>query len=175
KLMLAEVYKCKLHLARNFNVHLARDANAPRLRNRFEASSNVDAIAVDAGVVENNVTLIDPNAEVHARVPSTPALRPAIVLDCHRALACIQDAAEHCEDPIAGRVNGAAPVLCDHGEYDGLMRLEVANRAGFVRTHEGAVTSDICRKNCCEPTLLPLSHRSGLSRINYSVGLPYSR
>src|SRR5215831_16931405 len=78
--MLAEVYKCKLHLARNFNVHLARDANAPRLRNRFEASSNVDAIAVDAGAVENNVTLIDPNAEVYAAGSFYASITP-----CHRA------------------------------------------------------------------------------------------
>src|SRR5215813_10375873 len=43
-------------------VHLAGDANAPRLRNRFETGGNVDAIAVDAGVVKDNVALIDPNA-----------------------------------------------------------------------------------------------------------------
>jgi hypothetical protein len=65
KLVLAEVYRRKLHLAGNFFVHLAGDANPPRLRNRFETSGNVDAIAVDACVVKDNVAVIDSNAEVH--------------------------------------------------------------------------------------------------------------
>src|SRR5215467_9624777 len=116
--MLAEVYKRKLHLASNFDVHLAGDANAPRLRNRFETSGNVDAIAVDAGVVKDNVTLIDPNAEMDTAgfFYSSIALRHR-PLDCHRALNCIHYTAELCKDPVAGGINDAAAVLCDYGEY----------------------------------------------------------
>ena len=96
--------------------------------------------------------VIDPNAEVHpARFFYASIALCHRPLDCHRALDCVHDAAELCEDPIAGGVNDTAAVLCDHGEYDGLMRLEVPNRPGFIRTHEGAVASDIGRKNRCQP------------------------
>jgi len=55
------------------------------------------------------------------------------------------------KNPVAGGVDDAAAVFGDHGKYDGLMLLETANRVGFVRTHEGAVSSDVGRKNCCQP------------------------
>src|SRR5215510_14417112 len=42
-------------------------------------------------------------------------------------------------------------MLLDHGENDGLMLLETANRAGFICTHEGAVSSDVGRKYCRQP------------------------
>jgi hypothetical protein len=57
------------------------------------------------------------------RASSTSALRCHNPLDRHRALDCVHDAAELSEDPIACRVNYAAAVLLDHGEYDGLMPL----------------------------------------------------
>jgi len=97
-------------------------------------------------------SLIDADAEAHAAgfFYASIALRHR-PLDCHRALSCVRDTAELCEDPIAGGVNDAASALCDHGEYDGPMHLEVANRTGFIRTQEGAVTSDVGRKNCCQP------------------------
>ena len=149
--MLAEVYKRKLYLAGNFFVHLAADANAPGLRNRFETSRKVDAIAVDAGVVKDNVALVDPNAELHQH---SLRHRP---LDCHRALDRFHDTAELSEDPTAGGVNDAAAVPCGHGEYDGLIRLQVANRAGLIRTHGGAVTNDSGRRNGCQPADKPWS------------------
>jgi hypothetical protein len=52
---------------------------------------------------------------------------------------------------IAGGVNDAPDVLFDHGEYDGLMLLEIANCIGFIRAHQGAVSSDVGRKNCRQP------------------------
>src|SRR5215831_5100000 len=150
--MLAEVYKSKLHLAGDVFIYLARDANPPRLRHGLETSSDVDAIAVDARLVKDDITLIDADAEVHPAGLFYPsiALRHRS-LDCHRALCCIHYTAELCEDPVAGGINDAAAVLCDYGEYGRLMRLEAPNRAGFIRPHEGAVTSDIGRKNRCQP------------------------
>jgi hypothetical protein len=114
ELLLAEIYKRKLHLAGDVFIHFVGDANAPRLRNGFETSSDVDAIAVDAGVIEDDVALIDPDAEAHAAaffyVSIALRHRP---LDGHRALGCVHYTAELCEDPIAGGVNDAAAVFCD--------------------------------------------------------------
>src|SRR5262249_55922851 len=68
KLLLAGVYKCELHLPTDVFIHLAGDANTTRLCNAFKACSDVDAVPVDAGIVKDDVPLIDANAEAHAAV-----------------------------------------------------------------------------------------------------------
>src|SRR5262249_41874815 len=95
KLLLAEVHKRELHLAADVFMHLAGDANASRLCDAFKSGSNVDAVAVDAGVVKDDVTLIDADAEAQAAVffHVSIALRHD-TLDRHRALDRAQDTAE---------------------------------------------------------------------------------
>src|SRR4029450_5094079 len=153
KLPLAEVHKRELQLAADVFIHPAGDANAPGLCKVFETGSDVDAVAIDTGVVKDDITLIDADAEAHAaslfHVGIALRHNP---LDRHRALDCVHDAAELSEDPIACRVNYAAAVLLDHGEYDGLMPLETANCIGLIRAHEGAVSGDVGRENCRQPT-----------------------
>ena len=80
----------------------------------FATSSDVNAIAIDAGVVEGDVTLIDPDAETHAASFFYPALRSAIV----RWIATATQAAftaltKFCEDSIAGGVNDASAMLLE--------------------------------------------------------------
>jgi len=63
------------------------------------------------------------------------------LLDGDGALHGVHDAWELRKNAVARRVNEAAAVLFDHWEYHGLMLLEIANSAGFMRAHEGAVAS----------------------------------
>jgi hypothetical protein len=42
-------------------------------------------------------------------------------------------------------------VLVDHGEYDGLMLPEIADRVRIIRAHEGAVSCNVGRKDGCQP------------------------
>jgi hypothetical protein len=96
--------------------------------------------------------LIDADAKAHAASVFHVgiALRHC-PLDRHGALDCIHDAAKLSQDAVTGGVNDAAAVPFDHWEYDGLVLLETANRVGFIRAHEGAVSSDVGRKNCRQP------------------------
>src|SRR5262245_42647265 len=151
KLLFAEILKGEVHLAADVFIHLAADADTPWLGKVFEAGSDVDAVAIDADIVKYDITLVDANAEAHAAsfVYISIALRHC-PLDCYRALDCVHDAAELSEDAVTGGVNDTASVLFDHGENDGLMLLETANRVPFIRAHECAVTSDVGRKNCCQ-------------------------
>ena len=41
------------------------------------------------------------------------------------------------------------------------MSFEITNSACLVGAHQGAVSGYISSQDCCEPTLLALSHRSG--------------
>ncbi len=102
KLLLAEVYKRKLHLAADVFVDPAGDTNSAGLCKAFEMGSELDAVAINAGCVRDDITLIEADAEAHAaslfHVGITPRHRS---LDCDRALGCVHDATKLCEDPIA--------------------------------------------------------------------------
>src|SRR5262245_1345100 len=106
-----------------------------------------------SGLVNDDVTLVEADAEAHAVsfFYVSIALRHC-PLDCHRALGCVHNTAKLRQDPITSGVNDAAAVLFDHGEHDGLMLLEITNRAGVIRAHEGAVSSNVGSKNCHQPT-----------------------
>src|SRR5262249_630254 len=140
ELLLAGIYKRELHLAAYVLIHLTGDANAPRLCNAFKSSSDVDTIAVDASIVKNDVTQIDADADAHAagvfHVGIALRHNP---LDRHCALDCAHDTPKLSEDPIAGSVNDATTMLCDDGEHDGLVRLQIADGCLLIGTHEGAV------------------------------------
>ena len=103
----------------NFVVHLARDADAARLRDALQPCGDVDAIAVDTGLVEDDIALVDADAELHApsRIDGSVALGHCL-LDRHRALDRIQDAGELGQDAVACRVDDAAAVLADHRQDD---------------------------------------------------------
>jgi hypothetical protein len=46
--------------------HLAGDADAAGLRDPFEPRRDVDAVAIDPGLVVDDVTQVDADAEAHA-------------------------------------------------------------------------------------------------------------
>src|ERR1700723_3327071 len=52
-----------IDLAANLPVRIVRDANAPRFGNAFQARRDVDAIAEDVVVVDDDITDMNPDAE----------------------------------------------------------------------------------------------------------------
>src|SRR5262245_39122049 len=116
--------------------HPAGDANAPGLCKVFETGSNVDAVAIDAGLVKDDVTLVDAYAELHEAtffyIRIALRHRP---LDCHCTLGGVHHAAKLGQDTVTGGINDAAAVLLNHGDHHGLMLLEAANRVGFIHAH----------------------------------------
>jgi len=62
KLLFAKVYKRELHPTAYVLIHLAGDADPPGSA-RFRGGSDVDAVGIDAGIVKDNVTLIDADTE----------------------------------------------------------------------------------------------------------------
>jgi len=108
-LLFAKVYKRELHPTAYVLIHLAGDADPPWLGKVFEAGSDVGAVAIDAGIVKDNVTLIDADTQAHeARfVYASISLRHR-PLDFYCTLGCVNDAAKLRQDPVAGGVNDAA-------------------------------------------------------------------
>jgi len=100
--------------ARRILLNAGRDADAARLGQAFEACCDIDAIAEDVAVLDNDVTLVDADAELDATAQGywgvalghcRPAFRPA-----HQS---VDDAGELDQEPIAGGLDDAALVASD--------------------------------------------------------------
>jgi hypothetical protein len=62
--LLADVFEGEVELARGVLLHASRDADAARLREAFEPSGDVDAVAKDVAVLNDDVSNINANAEL---------------------------------------------------------------------------------------------------------------
>ena len=133
---------------------LARDADAARLGDALQACGDVDAVAVDARLVVDDIAEVDADAELHPTIcfDGGVALGHRL-LDGDRALDRVHDAGELGEDAVAGRVDDAAAVLGDHRQHDRLMRLEVADGTRLVSAHQRAVAGDVGGEDCGQPAL----------------------
>jgi hypothetical protein len=117
--------------------HRARNADASRLREHFEARRHVDAVAKDVVVLDDHVAQIDADPKLH---PSRR--RDVRVAPCHPALdlGCAQyrigDAVELDQHAVASGLDDAAAILRD-GRIDELdpMGLETRESTGLVDLH----------------------------------------
>jgi hypothetical protein len=105
---------------------------------------DVDAVAINASVVKDDITLVDANAKLQAtrRVVGGVALshRP---LNCEGSLHGIHGTLKLSQDAIARRVDHPSSMFADQREHDSLMPLEIANSRFLVRTHDGAVAGNV--------------------------------
>ena len=66
QLRLAEILEGEVEPSGGVLLHPRRDADAAGLGERFEASGDVDAVAEDVAVLDDDVTLVDADAELDA-------------------------------------------------------------------------------------------------------------
>src|SRR5262249_38138841 len=111
----------------------------------LQSSRNVDLVAIEVAPVDNHIAQVDPDAEFY------PLLRRNIgiafahaLLDLNRASHRIHDARKLNEDTITSRLHYATAILLVLG-VDQLTAifLEAGERAGLIRTHQPAITSNI--------------------------------
>ena len=104
----------KSSLPRVWVTHRVRDADAAGLGQRFEPGGDVDPVAEDVVVVDDDVAEIDADAPLDAPVSGVAALRSAIAAcTVDRAAHRIDDAGEFDEQPVAGGLDDAAVMLGD--------------------------------------------------------------
>src|SRR6185503_16783650 len=116
----------------------------------FQPSRHVDAVAVDASLVVDDITDVDADAELHTVfwVNSGIALYH-LGLDRDRTFDCVHHAREFGKNAVASRVDDATTELSDHRQDDCLMPLEIMHRAHLVRAHQRAVTGNVRSKDGC--------------------------
>src|SRR6516165_357727 len=109
ELLLADVLEGEVELARDILMNASRHADAARLGQAFEPGRDVDAIAKDVAVLDDDVADVDADAELDTTVRGQRGIAFAHRrLYLGRAAQRIDDAGELDQQPIAGRLDDAS-------------------------------------------------------------------
>src|ERR671934_43463 len=135
------------------------DADPTWLRQSLQTRSDIDAVAVNILVVDDDVTDVETDAKL-----DTPFRRDLDValgdlpLDVDRAAYRIDDAGKLDQDAIARGLDDAPAMLRDFWIDDrASVAFEGRQRAFFIQTHQPGIACDIPRENGREPALDPFS------------------
>jgi hypothetical protein len=165
--LLSNIAPGQAELAEDRVPHRRRDADAAGLSERLEPGRDIDAVAVDAGSVVDDVAEIDADAEQHSVVRGN--IEVALghdLLNGDGAFDRAHGAWELRHDAVARDIDDASTVLGDERQDDGLVRLEVAHRLFFVAPHQARVTSDVRGQDGREATLVSME---ALLRLGHGV------
>jgi len=77
ELLLADVFKGEVETARGILLHTSRDADAARLGQLLEARRDIKAVAEDVAILDDDVALMNADAELEAVVCRRAALTGA--------------------------------------------------------------------------------------------------
>jgi hypothetical protein len=152
--LVAEILECDVvQPVADLIAHRARDTDAARLGEHFEARRDVDAVAKDVVFLNDHVAQIDADAELHQ-----PRRRDVRVASRHPALNLgsaqhrVGDAVELEQHAVAGGLDDAAAVLCD-GRIDELdpMGLETRECPRLVDLHQPTVADHVSGEDGCKP------------------------
>ena len=123
----------------------ARNANLAGLRQRFQTSRDIDAVAVNITPVPDDVAEVDPHTELDApRLGDVSVSLGHRLLHLDRAAHRIDDAGELDQEPVAGGFDDAASVLLDLRIAQlAADRLQCGERAFLIHTHQARITRHI--------------------------------
>src|SRR5262249_32092797 len=138
--------------------------NPPRPGTPFEPGCNVDAVAKDVAILDDDVADIDAHAKFDAALGrSCGVAGDHLLLHLDRAAHRIDDAGELGKEAVAGRLDDATAMLGDFGIAEFTAnRPQRRQGALFARAHQPRIARDIDRQNGRQPALdPPLAHSSG--------------
>jgi len=152
-----------------------RHTNPARLGKRLQPRRDIDPVAVDVVVLDNDVTEIDADTKYDSLVfRNRDVALGHTMLHCNRAGHGFNDARKLYEDSVPGRFDDAPFVVGDLGiDQFTAMGSEPSAGAGLVLAHQPAVSRDIGREDGCEPAFDPLSAQGSPPRgALRKTGLP---
>ena len=144
-------------------VDAAGDENPAGVGQRLQAGRNVDAVTVQIGAFDDDITKVDADAELQpAATRETGVPLRQFLLNLNRAARCLHRARKLGKNAVPGGPDNAAVVTGDQCVYAGSMALERAQRAFLVRFHEAAEASHVGGQDRGESALC--GRRCGRSR-----------
>ena len=152
--MLPHVFERDGELIAHLISHHPADAYAAWFSQGFKARSDVDTIAEDVVLVDNDVADIDAYAEIDAPIRFHAGVARHLALHIDRAMNRIDHARKLAEQTVARRVDDATAMLLDL-EVGNLspQRLQRSERAFLVRPHQARVTCNVGHQNRCKAPL----------------------
>jgi hypothetical protein len=110
--LVAQILEAEIELVANLVAHDPADADAARIGQGFEACGEVDAVAVNVALVDDNIAEIDADAEFNRRLSgNVGAALCHVALHLDRTANRIDDTGEFNQCAIAGGFDEAAAVL----------------------------------------------------------------
>src|SRR5665213_3732366 len=156
--LLTHVVESEVDLAANLTLRVVGNADRAGLRDPLEASRDIDAVAENVVVIDDDVADMNADPEVDPRW-----LRHAAILFCHamlnfdRAADRIDRAGEFDQYAVTGGLDDT-PAMFGNGRIDDRFAdcLEPGQRAFFAGPHQPAIANDISRQHGSQPPLHPL-------------------
>ena len=157
-LLLAQILERDIELVADFVAHDPADADAARLGQPFQPRRDIDAVAEDVAVLDDDVAQVDADAELDAPVLGTPAFRSAIPR-------CTSTAQRTASTTLANSTSSPSPVVLTmrprcSAIFGSLSSRRIAlkrgERAFLVPPHQPRVAGDIRRQYRSQPALHPL-------------------
>src|SRR3954454_10082819 len=134
-----------VYLAANLPTSIVGDTDAAGVGYPFKARGDVDAIAEDVVVINDDIADVDADPEIdpHCR-GDIGVLRRHAALDFDRTARRVHRTRKLDQHAIAGGLDDAATMRSDRGIDNDLSScLQPSQRAFLVSAHETAVTGDI--------------------------------
>ena len=147
--MRAEILERDTDLALDLLMGRGREVDAAGLRQRLEPRSDVDAVAVDIGVVDHDVAEVYADAIVEPFVGGQAGIaRGHTLLDLDRAPHGVDHARELGQHAVARRLDEAASVLGDfRADHFTIVRLEGGQRPFLVGAHQPRIAGNVGRQD----------------------------
>ena len=145
EVLLAEIGEGEVEPAGRVLLNPGGYANPARVRQGLEPGSNIDPIAENVAVFDDDVALVDTDAKLDAAVRRRVGISAGdLPLNLDRATQRIDDAGEFNKKPVAGRLDQPAPMCGDRGVDNlGPDRFQPAEGSFLVNPDQTRIASDI--------------------------------
>jgi len=151
--LLADVLEGEVEPARGILAHPRGDADPARLGQAFEPGRDIDPVAKDVAVLDDDVALVNADAEVDPAVGRQRAIALGHRrLQLSRTTGRIDDAGKFDQQAVAGGLDDAAMMALDlRVDHLGAQYPEPAERALLIGLDQPRVAGDIGRQDRGKP------------------------
>jgi hypothetical protein len=156
-LLLAEIVEGDVEAVAHLLVRRGTEANPARLSQRFKSGCNVDAVAEDIAILDDDVADIDAHAKFDAALCRCGGVAGHhLPLHLDRTAHRVDDTAELGKEAVAGSLDDATAMLGDFGITElTANRPQRRERALLIFAHQPRIAGNIDRQNGRQSSLDP--------------------